>query len=286
MGLIIFGLFLGILAAGGYAIAVAISNDNYRVRDGSMPKKKVSKSLIVLAVILPVLLCTALASVKSVGTGQIAVMTRFGRVTGQELHEGFHLKAPIDKANVYDVKVQKQEADAAAASKDLQDVNAKVVVNYHLQSGDVSHIHQTVGIEYHDKLIVPAVQETFKATTAKFDATQLITNRNEVKAEVSQQLSDRLAKYGIVIDAVSITNFSFSKEFSSSIEAKQVAQQNAEQAQFNLQKATLDAQAQNVQKASLSPELLQKYAIDKWDGHLPSTVAGGNGAILSIPLSK
>jgi prohibitin 1 len=247
------------------------------------PKKRIG-GFIVAGIIVVIGLWLLIAGMVSIGTGEIAVMTRYGRVTGQELGEGFHLKNPLDHANVYDVKIQKQESDATAASKDLQDVNAKVVVNYHLERGQISHIHQTVGVEYHDKLIAPAVQETFKATTAKFDATELITNRNEVKSEVSQQLTDRLAKYGILIDSVSITNFAFSKEFSASIEAKQVAQQNAEQAQFNLQKAQLDAQAQQAQKASLSPELLQKYAIDKWDGKMPTYVGGGS--VFNIPLTQ
>jgi len=83
---------------------------------------------------------------------------------------------------------------------------------------------------------------------------------------------------------LSITNFSFSKEFSGAIEAKQVAAQNAERAKFNLEQARLDAQAQEAQKVSLSNELLQKWAIEKWDGKMPQYVGGG--AIFNIPLQK
>lgn len=242
------------------------------------------KKFIWGAVVLIVLLWLVLASTTSIGTGKIAVMTRFGRVTGKELGEGFHFKNPLDRVNVYDIKVLKEETQAAAASKDLQDVRSTLVINYRLEAGKVSEIHRTVGVLYKEKLIDPAVQEVFKGATAKFDATQLITDRAAVKADAFNELVNRLSRYGIVVQDLSITNFSFSPEFTDAIEAKQVAAQEAERAKFNLDKANLDAQSQNAQKTSLSPELLQKYAIDKWDGKMPQYVGGGS--VFNIPLTR
>lgn len=238
--------------------------------------------LIVLAFLILVWLL--LASTVAIGTGKIAVMTRFGKVTGQELGEGFHFKSPIDRANEYDIKVLKEETGAAAASKDLQDVNATLVINYRLEGGKVSEIHRTVGVMYKEKLIDPAVQEVFKGAAAKFDATQLITDRSKVKGDAYTQLVDRLERYGIIVQDLSITNFGFSPEFTGAIESKQVAAQEAERAKFNLEKANLDAQSQNAQKTSLSPELLQKYAIDKWDGKMPQYVGGDS--VFNIPLGR
>ncbi len=250
------------------------------------PQIAVSKykkiGLIVVAVIAVIWLFSA--CVVTIGTGKIAVMTRFGKVTGQELGEGFHLKNPFDKANGYDIKVLKEETEAAAASKDLQDVHSTLVINYRLEAGRVSEIHKTVGVLYKEKLIDPAVQEVFKGATAKFDATQLITDRPAVKADAYNELVNRLGRYGIIVQDLSITNFSFSSEFTDAIEAKQVAAQEAERAQFNLDRATLDAKAQEAQKTSLSTELLQKYAIDKWDGRMPTYVGGGS--VFNIPLNQ
>lgn len=238
--------------------------------------------LIVIGVLL--LFWLLLSSTVTIGTGKIAVMTRFGKVTGKELGEGFHFKLPIDRANGYDIKVLKEETDAAAASKDLQDVRSTLVINYRLEAGRVSEIHKNVGVLYKEKLIDPAVQEVFKAAAAKFDATQLITDRPAVKAVAYEELVNRLERYGIIIQDLSITNFSFSPEFTSAIEAKQVAAQEAERAQFNLERANLDARAQEAQKTSLSPELLQKYAIDKWDGKMPQYLGGSS--VFNIPLAR
>ncbi|WP_437770653.1 prohibitin family protein [Arthrobacter sp. KNU40] len=239
---------------------------------------------------------TLFSSMEAVGTGEVGVVTSYGRVTGRELDEGFSWIAPwgVNSATIYDVKTQKDQIDATGATADLQDVQATLVLNYALNRGEVSNIHKTVGKEYKDKLVIPALNETFKAAAARYVAGDLITKRAEVKNDVTKQLSDRLKKYGISIQDVSITNFSFSPEFSAAIEAKQVAQQNAEKAEQDLArikveadqaitKARGEAEAQRLQQETLTQELLQKLAIEKWDGKLPTTSAG-TGTLFTLPL--
>lgn len=242
------------------------------------------KKWVIPGVIILLALWGFFSAVRTIDTGRIGVVTQFGHVTGRELNEGLSLVAPfgINDVSVYDVKVQKEVADTQAATMDLQDVTAEVVLNYHLNRGEVSKIHQTVGELYKDKVISPALSETFKGASAKFNASELITQRAVLKKDVYDQLKDRLSKYGIVLDDVSITNFKFSDSFAKAIEDKQVAQQNAERAKFNLEAAQTDAQAQAAQAQTLSDNYLRKLAIDKWDGKMPSTVAG-DGTVFSIP---
>ncbi len=234
--------------------------------------------------VLVVIVAGVFSAVRMVGTGKIGVVTQYGRVTGRELTEGLSVVAPfgVNSVSVYDIKVQKEVADTQAATKDLQDVTAEVVLNYHLNRGQVSKIHQTVGALYKDRVISPALSETFKSASAKYNASELITERAVLKKDVYDQLRDRLEKYGVVVDDVSITNFRFSDSFAKAIEDKQVAQQNAERAKFNLEAAQTDAQAQAAQAQTLSDNYLRKLAIDKWDGKMPSTVAG-DGTVFSIP---
>lgn len=236
-------------------------------------------------VVAVVVLWLIFASTVSIGTGEIAVMTRFGRVTGQELSEGFHIKNPLDQANKYDVKVQKNEVEAAAASKDLQDVHSTLVLNFTLEAGQVSDVHQKVGVTYREKLIDPAIQEVFKASTAQFDATQLITERPVVKERAVSLLTERLRPFGIHVVDLSITNFTFSKEFAQAIEAKQVAQQNAERARFNLDASRTDAEAQRLQAETLSDLFLKKLFLEKWDGKLPQVMSGSENSFL-LDLTK
>jgi len=182
------------------------------------------------------------------------------------------------------IQVQKEQADAAASTSDLQDVTTTLALNYHLDPNHVRDIYTKIGTEYKLRIIDPAIQESFKATSAQYSATELLTKRPEVKEKVLAVLKARLETRDIIVDDVSIVNFQFSPEFTKAIEAKQVAQQQAEQANFHLQQAQKDAQAQEAQKTSLSPELLQKYAIDKWDGKMPTYI--GSGSVFNIPLTK
>ncbi|QQS18995.1 prohibitin family protein [Candidatus Saccharibacteria bacterium] len=208
------------------------------VKNLALAQSNKVRKIAIFAAAAIFLLWLFFASTVTIDTGKIAVMTRFGKVTGQELGEGFHLKSPIDKANGYDIKVLKEQTEAQAASKDLQDVKSTLVINYRLEAGRISEIHRTIGVLYKEKLIDPAVQEVFKGATAKFDATQLITDRQDVKADAYNELVKRLSRYGIIVQDLSITNFSFSPEFSNAIEAKQVAAQEAERAKFSLEKPT------------------------------------------------
>ncbi len=258
--------------------ATIINDPLGRISGGSTKRK------LLWLVIIILLVWGAFSALRTIDTGKVGVVTQYGHVTGRELGEGLSVVIPygVNQVAEYDVKVQKEVADTQAATKDLQDVTAEVVLNYHLNRGEVSKVHQTVGEFYKDKLISPALSETFKSASAKFNASELITERAVLKKDVYDQLKDRLGKYGVVVDDVSITNFKFSDSFAKAIEDKQVAQQNAERAKFNLEAAQTDAQAQAAQAQTLSDNYLRKLAIDKWDGKMPSTVAG-DGTVFSIP---
>jgi regulator of protease activity HflC (stomatin/prohibitin superfamily) len=234
-------------------------------------------ALVVGLVVLLLMLC-----VRVVGVGEVGVKTRFGKVVSQN-NSGILLKLPwpIERLYKFDIKTQKDQADVAAASNDLQDVNATIVTNYHIDNTKVGNLFTTVGTEYKDRIIDPAIQESFKATTAQYPIGDLVTKRPELKNKSLAVLKSRLAARGIIVEDISITNLAFSPSFTRAIEQKQVAEQQAKQAQFNLEKAQIDAQAQATQKESLTPEILQKMAIEKWDGKLPQAT-GGNVPFINI----
>lgn len=281
---------------GGFQDFMNEIQKNMDSQNSNTPKKKVKNTannkgfpvksfggiaLIALAVFF------VLSSVRFVDTGEIGVVTRFGKVTGREVSEGAHLVMPfgIDQVNIYDIKIQKETEEARSSSKDLQDVNSTLTLNYSLEPGRIKDIHQNVGTNYREKLIVPAVQEVFKASSAKFSANELITQRAEVKNDAQTLLSERLAEFGIIVDELSITNFEFSDTFVQAIEDKQIAEQNAQRAKFNLEASKTDAEAQQVQAETLSPLFLQKQAIEKWDGKLPEYLGGGE-TVFNIPLTE
>jgi len=259
-----------------------------------------------IAVLIVLGLTTLFTSMTSVGTGQVGVVTNYGKVTGRELSEGLSWVTPwgIESATIYDVKTQKEETQSTAATKDLQDVNATLVLNYNLERGKVSEIHKQVGEKYKEVLIPQALNEVFKAASAKFTAQEMVTARPEVKKEAYDGLKNRLEKYGINVQDLSITNLAFSQAFNTSIEQTQVAQQEVLRTKQELERvrveaektvaaATAAAEAQRLQQQTLTPELLEKMriesqneAIKKWNGALPTYATGGSGTFFNIPAGR
>lgn len=242
-------------------------------------------SAIAVGVLVGLYLLTAIFSaVRVVGVGEVGIVTRFGTVVG-ELQSGLHVIAPwpFEGMTTMNVQVQKEQQDAGAATHDLQSVTASIALNYHLTDLTAQTVFKTIGTEYKARIIDPVIQEAVKATTAQYNAEELISQRPQVEAALSERLVGKLADRGITVDNVSIVNFEFSSSFDQAIEAKQVAQQQAQKAQYDLQTAQLKAQAQDVQAKTLTAQYLQLQAIEKWDGKMP-TYMGVGGSVFNIPL--
>lgn len=232
-----------------------------------------------------------------VGAGERGVVMQFGKVQDVVLDEGIHPIVPVvTSVKRLSVRVQKNDINARAASKDLQDVTTDVALNWHVDPAKVNRVFQQVGDEEQivNGIITPAVAEVLKAATAKKNVEEILTKRTELKEEIDVALKTRLERYGLVLDDVSLVNFAFSPEFNKAIEAKQIAEQEAKQAEFvalkakkeaeaDVNRARGQAEAQRLQRTTLTADLLQKQAIEKWDGKFPM-VMGNNGALPFINL--
>jgi prohibitin 2 len=253
-------------------------------------------------------------SVKIVEAGNRGVLLSFGAVdVSRSLNEGIHFVVPVrDNVVQMEVRTQRITEDAASASGDLQDVRTQVALNYHLDPDNSQNVYKNLGLDYANRVIVPAIQESVKQVTARFNAEELITQRESVKNEIEQQIRDRLAAYNIIVDAISITEFEFSADFVRAVEAKVAAQQRALQAQNELRRIEIEAQqaearavgeqqaniarAEGVRQANVlqaqgeaqaittideqlrqSPSYLEWLKSQKWDGQLPLVVGGGGG---------
>ena len=262
-----------------------------------------------------ILLFIVSASVKIVDAGYRGVLLKFGAVdTSVALNEGIHFVTPFrDSVVQMEVRTQKAVENAASASKDLQDVTTQVALNYRINPNSAQVVYQQLGFEYGNRVITPAIQESVKQVTARFNAEELITMRETVKNQIEQQIKARLAPYNILVDTISITEFQFSDQFRKAVEAKVEAQQRALQAQNDLRRIEIEAQqneakAVGEQKANVaraegvrqsnvlqaegesqaikiidqqlrtSPTYLEWLKTQRWDGKLPLVTGGGGGS--------
>jgi regulator of protease activity HflC (stomatin/prohibitin superfamily) len=290
-----------------------------RITPEGEPLEGTGRSRFLVRIVIPVIIgiiiisIIAVSSVRIVDAGNRGVLVQFGNVdTDASLDEGIHFVIPFrDNVVQMEVRTQKIVESATSASKDLQDVSTQVALNYHINPDRAQVVYQQLGFEYPTRVITPAIQESVKQVTARFNAEELITKRETVKNQITDQITARLAAYNIIVDAVSITDFQFSQLFKSAVEAKVAAQQRALQAQNELRRIQIEAQQNEAQaigeqKANIAraegikqsnvlqaegeaqaitiideqlknnPTYLEWLKATKWDGVLP-LVTGGTG---------
>lgn len=279
--------------------------------------QRIIKQSIIIAVII-IAIITLFSSMTIVPSGHTGVEVRLGKVTGNTYSDGFHFKAPfittvIDMTN----QVQKNEVSCNAVSKDLQTVSTSIAVNYHLSADSSTDMYKNVGDSYLEKILLPTVQESTKAVMSNYKAEGLITQRGTVSTEIEDLIQNKVKEYGIIIDSLNITNFEFSAEFDAAIEAKQVAEQNKLKAETEKEQKIIEAEAAAREKTiaaeaeaeaarikaegeaaaiktkadaeaeankkiadSLTSDVLNNKAIEKWNGQYPNVVAGDNTEML------
>ena len=246
-----------------------------------------------------------------VPAGHTGVVLTLGEVSSTPLSEGFHVKAPfIQTVEKMSNKIQVYQTDASAVSRDLQTVKSTIAVNYRLVSDMTPKMYKDTGMEYETILMMPVVQECMKSATAKYNAEQLITERESVSNEVKASLDEKLNGYGIYIEKFNIVNFDFSKEFNEAIEAKQVAEQNllktkTEQEQAKvvakteaekkviaanaeaeaiLAQANAQAEANKLLEESLSSKVIAYEQIQKWNGVMPKVTGSDGGLLIDVDI--
>jgi prohibitin 2 len=279
---------------------------------GSRPIMGPNKLKILAAIITFIVIIVILSeSVVIVQAGHRGVVLYVGAVENRVLGEGFHFIIPFAEQVIQlEVRTLKFQADASAASNDLQEVATVIALNYHIDPSKANVVYQQLGSDYADRIIAPTIQESVKASVAKFNAEQLITQRATVKGVIAQTISRTLSARDIIPETIFITDFTFSGAFANQVESKVVAfqkyltEQNnllavqvlanqtvvqaQAQAKARVANATGEAQAIKLITEQLrqSPEYLQWKAINEWNGNLPYSLGGSSGGFPFFQLPR
>lgn len=269
-------------------------------------------------------LTLVLGSYSTVGPGERGVLVTFGKASDGVLEPGLHLKLPLfSTIKTISVQVNKSDVETSAASKDMQEIHTHVAVNWSVNATSVVNTYKNIGDEDQilKRIIAPAVSEVLKAEMAKLTAEEILTKRLDLKKAIDNGLTGRLANYGVSLADLSIVNLTFSQQFTKAIEDKQIAEQQAKQAEYVAQKATADAkasvntakgeaeatviqakaqaeanlakakaqsEAQKLLRQTITPELLQLKAIERWDGTMPNVLGSSqqSGLLFNIPVTN
>ena len=232
------------------------------------------------------------SSITTIKSGEVGIRVRFGEVMNTPTNEGINFQIPfIERIERMNIKVQKAEVTTNSSSKDLQDVDISLAVNYRIDKDKAIDLYRTVGTNYEIIVLEPAIEESIKAVASKYTAEELITNRSEVSTKCMEELEKKVGKYGLIVNDFNITNFSFSPEFEKAIEEKQVAEQKVltakqelEIVKINAEKKIVAAEAEKkaneLKQKTLTDNIIKEKFIEKWNGELPKVT--GTGSILDI----
>lgn len=274
--------------------------------------------IIGIAVGIIIFLIILFGSFYTVDTGEVAVISKFGKVASIE-SAGLHFKIPIierkDKMEIRertyyfgkiidrDIEIDEHNSTKSleVSTKDMQSILIDLSVQASISNPE--KLYKAFKMSYEDRFVRPRVKEVVQSTIAKYTIEEFVSKRAEISLLINKGVANDLSKYGMSVSTVSIVNHDFSDDYEKAIEQKKVAEQAVEKAraeqeklavegenkiklaEYKLREKKLQAEANKVETSSLSPQILQKMMIEKWDGKLPK-VQGNKGMLLNSDLLK
>jgi prohibitin 2 len=248
---------------------------------------------IVLLIVVSVVGC----GIKVVDTGHRGIETRFGKVISESLGEGIYFYNPLTSHIVeMDTRVQRQDGETDTYTRDVQQAAIKYTLNYRLQQNAAHLMYRDIGVEWEQRLIPQVVLGTLKEVVGKWDAVDLIANRDKAGQTAFEAIRDNLGERNVEVSRFEITDISYTHEFENSVEQKVIAQQKAieeqnrtkqieEQARQKVLSAEAEAKSMQIRAQALeqNAKLVEWEAVQKWNGVLPQYMLG-NGTMPFINL--
>lgn len=248
-----------------------------------------------------------LSNCYSVNTGEVAVISTFGKITRIDTEGLNYFKIPFVQSKDYMEtrektyifgKTDEQDTTLVVSTKDMQSILIDLTVQANIT--DPEKLYRAFHNKHEYRFVRPRVKEVVQATIARYTIEEFVSKRAEISRIINEDIADDLAEYGMNVSNVSIVNHDFSDEYEKAIEMKKVAEQAVERAkaeqeklkveaenrvklaEYALKEKELQAKANEIESNSLSPQLLKKMAIEKWNGVLPKVQSPNNSNLISI----
>ncbi len=263
------------------------SNSNNNNSDEFAFNKKIFATPV-LVVTLIVMFLLIFNPIAIVGVGERGVKVTLGQVSPKSYTEGVHFVTPfISKIKNMDVKTQKMYVDTEVYTKDIQQARISYVINYNLQPQNAYKMYREVGLDYTNTILMPVVEGTIKDVIGKWNAQDLVANRESATSDIIAKLQRQLESKYINVTGFQITEINYSKVFEQAIESKVTAEQEAlkaknrtvqiqEEAKQKIISAEAEARSMKIRSDALAKNksLVQYEAVQKWNGVLPTYMMG------------
>jgi len=194
-----------------------------------------------------------------------------------------------------DVKTQKYSTQTHVYTKDIQQAKISYVVNYNLLADSAFRMYQEVGMDYVSKVINPVLEGTIKDVIGKWNAQDLVANREEATNDILVKLRDQLVDRYVNVTSFQIVDINYSEVFERAIESKVTAEQDAlkaknktvqiqEEARQKVISAEAEAKSMSIRANALTQNkaLVEYEAVQKWNGILPTYMMGNSVPFINL----
>lgn len=288
-------------------------------------KIKMRTISIVSLTFIALVIFTTLLGVRTVDAGEVGVVIKFGQVTGRVLEPGAHTVIPfVEGVRIYNTKKVTYETSTEEKQKgsnadyrdypvdtntaDGQPVDIAYTIRFSVDPTQVTTVANTIGTQNDlvEKIVKTESRIWARNIPRQLQAEVLYTGTGSetMQNEIFDVLQPIFLRNGLILDTVGIREIYFDVAYIDAIKAKQIegvavetAKNTAEKAKFEkearITKAEGEAQEQELQKLTLSGEVLRKFELDnqkslinKWNGQYPSTLfMGANDSQFILPIS-
>ncbi len=229
---------------------------------------------LIIAVVAGLVIIVLLMSVTRVESGHVAVLTLFGRVTGEALPEGIHLINPLKAAHEMSIRTQEIKESAAVPSSEGLVMSLDTSLIFHLNAAKAAEVYQHLGQSYPVVIVEPMLRAAIREATASHTANALYTGeREQVAQQIKTQLTEQLGQRGMEVENILLRDIQLPESLKASIEQKQQAEQEALAMSFRLQRERQEAERKRIEAAGIrdfqqivaqgiSPQLLEWKGIE------------------------
>lgn len=241
-------------------------------------------------------LCLLIGGFYSVSPGHRGVLVTLGKVEQKSYPNGVGLKWPFISSMIeMDVRTQKMTDTTTSYTSDVQPAEMEYVFTYDLNSNNVHVLYESIGQDYEGKIIIPILNDVLKDVIGKWQAQELVSNRDKARLDVVASLQKRLDSRFFKNVSFQFINVDYSDNFEKAIENKVIAEQRAQEAVNNTKRikeeadqklitAKAEAEAMQIKSEALAKNkgLTEYEAVLKWDGKLPQYMMGNSVPMINL----
>jgi regulator of protease activity HflC (stomatin/prohibitin superfamily) len=206
------------------------------------------------------------SAVVQVGPGEVGVQVLFGSVQDRTLPSGLNIINPLVDVEMMDVKTQAYTMSTAqdegqlkgddaiwALSMDGLTIKLDVTVWYRLSETDAPQVFRTIGRDYVEKIVRPAIRTALRDISVLYSATDIYSSkRDDFVKNVTKKLEEAFAGRGVILEKVLLRNVELPEKVRSAIDEKIAAEQKAQQMVYVLQKEKQEAERKKIEAQGIS----------------------------------